>query len=207
MDRKLRLVMNVYEYDYEKKKIIFRPMKRVFLFSWIVALVLWAIIALVCRFTTSDWDENGIVVIILLALLFMGIVIYTGIGLLRRVTLDRTGCEICLWKIRRFYTWDEMWYRRWIYRNPHEQRKHKVSRGIIWFSNHAVEISTGSKRNLQSPLGIEECNAPLSCLCIHLTEKTAMPKRPTETLQMPKDDFLDFADSIGLKVQDIHYIR
>ena len=150
-------------------------------------------------------DKWAIAICILVGIIFLIQCLWYAISALRIVTLTENGCEIRVWRISRFHTWDQLWFRKWHdYGDRYVgMRLNKWRRGYVWMSLSPVDLPE-RPRTMRDQM-LEEID-PLSRIRIHIVEADRVGD-VFHGLRVERSQFLHFIDSIGLKIQDIDMIR
>lgn len=143
-------------------------------------------------------DVKMLIVFLLMSVVVGGYYLLVSIAESRTITLNKSGCEISWWIFKRFYSWDEMWYRRWIeYSN--EVKSRSSYEGVIWLSTAPVEIpSRGSALSIVK-------NDPMARVGIHFFPRgySGTSDEHHYSFAVDMDDFIKYVGEIGIRIDNL----
>lgn len=201
MDRIITEV--IVDFMENKKQLVIKNSPSLWISFICLGVVMWGAMIYIGCSSAGQSDILLSIANILTGAVLFAICIWLAFTAARIVTLMKEGVEIRAWAYRRFYTWDQMWFRKW---HEYDDRYLPVQakghdRGYVWMSvapvNLPVRPDYPRDRNI-------ELNDPMARIRINIVD---LDEKGMIDLQVERKKFLNFIDSIGLKIQDIDAIR
>lgn len=152
-------------------------------------------------------NYSGRVTTILGVLFIYALAVYAmlcTIAEFRTIVISKDGCEITWWKLRKFYTWDQLWYRTWIeYTDYARQKDSMPAHGVIWFSNSIVQLP-----DICTAMPIVALN-PMARVAIHFFPRGYQGDKENHNYSFAVDrkEFMDYMEYIGVHIENYWQAR
>ena len=177
-------------------RLIIRSGKGIVTLTWMVLVAM--LLMMVIGVAYIGLRDPAMIWIIVVLIPFLACMTLQTVSVSRTIILNKEGCEIRWWRWCSFYSWEQMWYRKWITYSERVSSRNGFD-GTIWFSTAPVNIP-----RFMSAFEVDMFD-PFARVGIHLT--AAEHRKSLCEMAVDKEEFLAYVTAIGLRIEDLDQLK